>query len=242
MTNTNYYIQLFAKNKPNFENISSNFLDFNKLSNNTNNTFLLIDFNSINPILAKKNIKNLIKLKKKTNIGIWDEKSNKYIIAKAYNYDSNNYFHKFLISSIYAIFKNNKKEMYDYIYNEVCNYLDQKFIDENLCDFKNNKCGEKRNTICTVGCCRHYKHKILGPLPFNKFIICEHLKNKRCSAKCISCKLFTCDYLNKKGIKFKIKEIFLLDTFFNPIQKFIIKTSVYTKKEAIIQKLLFWSF
>lgn len=244
MANKNYNIELFSENKP---NLIDNFLDFNELSNklsnyNTkNNTYLVLDFKSINSTLAKKNIRKLIKLKKKINIGLLDEKTDKYIIAKAYNYDSNNYFHKFIISSIYAIFKNNKKEMYNYIYDEVCDYLDQKFYHENLCEFKENKCGEKRNTTCTVGCCRHYKDKLLGPMPFNKFVVCEYLKDKRCSAKCLSCKLFTCDYLNKKGIKFRIKDIFLLDFFFNPIQKFIIKTSVYTPKDKIIKKLLFWS-
>ena len=78
----------------------------------------------------------------------------------------------------------------------------------------------------------------LGPL--TRLVQCEYLnkENYTCDAKCISCKLFTCDYLEKKGIKFKIKDILLLDTFFNPIQKYYIKYMVFTQKEKIIKRIL----
>ena len=50
----------------------------------------------------------------------------------------------------------------------------------------------------------------------NNLTPCEHLKEDyTCGSKCIACKLFTCDYLEKKGIKFKIKDILLLNVFFN---------------------------
>ena len=57
--------------------------------------------------------------------------------------------------------------------------------------------------------------------PFSKLVLCEYLnkENYTCDAKCLPCKLFTCDYLESKGIKFKIKDILLLNVFFNPIQK-----------------------
>ena len=69
---------------------------------------------------------------------------------------------------------------------------------------------------------------------------CEYLdKNTyKCNAKCISCKLFTCDYLEKKGIKFRIKDILLLDTFFNSLQKYFIKYMVFTPKDKIIKRLM----
>ena len=129
--------------------------------------------------------------------------------------------------------------MYKYIYNIVCDYLDSYFYDKNLCDFKNNKCKEKENTNIEVGCCRHYKNKTLGPyLIGNSFVNCEYLINHKCSTKCISCKLFTCDYLERKGIKFKIKDIFLLDTFFNPLQKYTLKMAKYTSEEEILNRLV----
>ena len=134
---------------------------------------------------------------------------------------------------------NQYKIEYEFVYDEVCDYLDAQF-EKNICDFDNDKCGEKRDTTSCVGCCRHYQHKLLGPLlPGNKFVVCEYLKDKKCMAKCISCKLFTCDYLHKKGIWFKIKDIKELKNF-NIIQKYILKTSEFTPREKIIRRLLFW--
>lgn len=120
----------------------------------------------------------------------------------------------------------------------MCEYLDSYFYGKNLCDFKNNKCGEKRNTSSTTGCCHHFKHKALGP--FSKLVLCEYLNSETytCDAKCLPCKLFTCDYLESKCIKFRIKDILLLDVFFNPLQKYFIKYMVYTPKEKIIKRLL----
>lgn len=180
---------------------------------------LKIDFNALEENKYKKIIKRLLG----------------YVI----NYDENNKKHKEFILGINAVLYNNKYERYNYIYDEVCDYLDGFFYGKNLCDFKDNKCGEKRNTSSNIGCCHHYKNKILGPLLSNNLIPCEYLKEDHsCGAKCISCKLFTCDYLEKKGIKFRIRDIFLLDTFFNPLQKYFIKTMVFNPKNKIINRLL----
>ena len=133
------------------------------------------------------------------------------------------------------------KAKYELIYNNVCAYLDSEF-EKNICDFVDNKCGEKRNTTSNVGCCRHYKNKKLGPLLlWDKLVVCEYLKNKKCDAQCISCKLYTCDYLRGKGIRFKMGDIDALKEF-NVIQKYIIKTSVFTPRHKIIRRLLFWRF
>ena len=143
------------------------------------------------------------------------------------------------LNAVNAIFYNNRYEMYNYIYDNVCDYLDGFFYGKNYCDFKNNKCGEKINTSSNIGCCRHYKNKLLGPLLPNNFTPCEYLKEDHtCSAKCLGCKLFTCDYLRKKGIRFKMKDILLLDVFFNPLQKYYIKVKVFTPKEKILKRLM----
>ena len=135
--------------------------------------------------------------------------------------------------------KNELKKNYELIYFKVCDYLDNEFS-KNICDFENDKCGEKIDTKSCVGCCRKYKNKLLGPLvPYNNWEICEYLKNKKCSVKNIGCKLFTCDYLHKKGIKFRIKDIPMLQEF-NLIQKIIIKSKVQIPQEEVIKKLLFW--
>ena len=202
---------------------------------------LKIDFNTLkienfkNVLRKFLSIKNII-LKKHIPLGIRNE--NTTIIGYIINYDENNEKQNDFILGINAILFDTKYERYNYIYDTVCNYLDSYFYGKNLCDFKNNKCGEKRTTSSVTGCCRHFKIKWLGP--FSKLVECEYLNmdNHTCSVKCISCKLFTCDYLRKKGIQFKIKDILLLDTFFNPLQKYFIKYTTFTPKEKILKRLI----
>lgn len=204
--------------------------------------FIKIDFDSFNEKNYKKLLRKLLFIKRillltHTEIGLL--KDSKKCIGYLVNYDNNNKKHNDFILGINAILYNSRYERYNYIYDTVCDYLDSFFYGKNLCDFKDNKCGEKRNTSSTIGCCRHYKIKWLGP--FTKFVKCEHLtENYTCGAKCIGCKLFTCDYLEKKGVKFRIKDILLLNVFFNPIQKYFIKYMVFTPKEKVLKTLMFF--
>lgn len=198
----------------------------------------IIDFSNINKKTYKKLLKKTLFIKNiisKSKIGM--QKDSKKLLGYIINYDEKSKEHNDFILAINAIFYNNRYERYNYIYDTVCDYLDSYFYGKNLCDFKNNKCGEKRNTSSTTGCCHHAKIKMLGPL--TKMVLCEHLKEDyTCGAKCIGCKLFTCDYLEKKGIKFRIKDILLLDVFFNPLQKYFIKYMVFTPKDKIIKRLM----
>ncbi len=200
---------------------------------------LNIDFNSFDRKQYKKILKRLLFIKKmvsKNRIGIKEE--SKILLGYIINYDKDSKDQNDFILTINAIFYKTRYERYSYIYDTVCDYLDKFFYGKNLCDFKDNQCGEKRGTSSVIGCCRHYKHKFLGPFCFT-WVKCEHLTDEyKCGAKCISCKLYTCDYLRKKGIVFKIKDILLLDVFFRPLQKYYIKYMVYTPKEKIIKRLL----
>ncbi len=200
-----------------------------------------IDFDKIPTKYYKKILKNLLffynlSMKMKKKLGF--ENNNQNIVVYVINYNKEKIVQKDFISALSAIFYSTRYERYNYIYDTVCDYLDSYFYEKNLCDFQNNKCGEKRNTSSTTGCCHHFKHKALGP--FSKLVLCEYLNtvNYTCDAKCLSCKLFTCDYLNSKGIKFRIKDILLLDVFFNPLQKFFIKYMVFTPKEKILKRLI----
>lgn len=227
-----------------YENkLYSNFIDINEISwkkIKNNKVFAIkVDMNKIEKNKHKQLIKKILKLRRKTlkNKNVKNDING--IAVNINNFDINNENQKEIVESLTAILKDNDKLMYEYIYDNVCNYLDECFYGKNLCNFKNNKCGEKINTTSNVGCCRHYKNMFWGPLKLNnKLVQCEYLKDYKCSAKCLPCKLFTCDYLEKRGIKFKINDIFLLDTFLNIIQKIIIKVAVYTPKEKIIKKLL----
>lgn len=236
--NNNYFLKITT----NINKLPLNILNIKKLSIpkiiKMKSFLLKIDFNNLNKKNYKKILKRLLFIKKiisKNKIGILED--SKKLLGYVINYDENNPQHNDFILAINAIFYNTRYERYNYIYDAVCNYLDSYFYGKNLCDFKDNKCGEKRNTSSTTGCCHHFKHKWLGPL--SKLVLCEHLKEDyTCGAKCISCKLFTCDYLKKKGVKFRIKDILLLDTFFNPLQKYFIKYMVFTPKEKILKRLM----
>ena len=236
----NYFLKVlnnindFPNNIINIENL--------KLINTLKKDSLLlkIDFNTINKKNFKKILKKLLYIKtlmSKNKIGI--EENSKIMLGYIINYDENNKNQNDFISAVNAIFYKSRYERYNYIYDTACNYLDNFFYGKNLCDFKNNKCGEKRSTSSITGCCHHFKPKWLGPLS-PKMILCEYLNkvNFTCDAKCLPCKLFTCDYLEKKGVKFKIRDILLLDIFFNPFQKYFIKYKVFTPKDKILKILM----
>lgn len=239
--NNNYNIQIINNSKEiiNKEAVDIQNLNLSKVIKNRK-LMLVIDLKKISKKQYKRILKKLLFIKNITsriNIEIGKIENNKKVIAYLINFNNTNQDQNDFIQAINAIFYNTKYERYNYIYDTVCNYLDNYFYGKNLCDFKNNKCGEKINTSSTTGCCHHFKNKWIGPL--SKLVLCEYLKEDyTCGAKCISCKLFTCDYLEKKGIKFRIKDILLLDVFFNPIQKYFIKYMVFTPKEKIIKRLM----
>ena len=120
------------------------------------------------------------------------------------------------------------KEQYEAVYDLTCKDLDKQFKDHNFCDFKNNQCIAHRHlgNTKTMGCCN------------TRGSICPYLKNEQCSINCISCKLFTCNYLKRKGINFKVRNNPLLKRFFNKKQLLVLTNNLFHDKDVIIQKLL----
>ena len=240
----NYFFQIIEEDK----NLPTCVVDIKKLKVlrllKKKEITLKIDFNKINKNEYKKILKKLLFIKRivqKRKIKFGIQSNSRRLLGYILNYNESSKIQNDFISAINAIFYNTKFERYNYIYDATCEYLDGFFYGKNLCDFKDNKCGEKRNTSSTTGCCHHFKYKKLGPwLPNNKLVLCEYLnkENYSCDAKCISCKLFTCDYLKKKGVRFRIKDILLLNIFFNPLQKYFIKYKVFTPKKETIKTLM----
>ena len=135
-----------------------------------------------------------------------------------------------------AVLITDKEKRYNLIYDTVCDDLDKDFRDNKYCDFKDDVCVAKRNCASkrsTMGCCYHFDRRGI----FGRMNLCENLVDRGCTIKCISCKLYTCNYIKKK---YRIKDIFLLDYFFNPIQKIVIRGNCFKTKEQIMKKLLFW--
>lgn len=164
--------------------------------------------------------------------------------CKILGYITNNFSNKLLnefFECLEALQYTGIAEQYDYIYDTLCDKLDEKFKKENLCDFKNDQCVANRagaSAHDTMGCCYSFKYS----KSIFKFIedvkLCTYLDNKNCSTKCITCKLFICKYLRDKGIKIKVDEFLLVSSFFNKKQQEIISNNFFTKKEIILEKLI----
>ena len=130
----------------------------------------------------------------------------------------------------------NIEKRYSKLYDMICDYLDNEFINKNVCGFKNNLCsrrqymiekGIKKDTYLN-GCCHSYKE---GK-------DCEHLKNGRCSIKNIACKTFTCPYLKLKGKNYSINKIYFAKYFFNFRQKFYMQNTYFVDKDIVLKGIL----
>ena len=130
-----------------------------------------------------------------------------------------------------------RKDKYSLIYDYACDYLDNEFISGNWCNFNNNKCVYNRTKPKSVqvnSCCTRNYNKEL----------CKYFDNKEksCSIKCLSCKLFVCPYLEKKGIKCSIKKTPYLHYFLSLRQKQISKINFFKPKGVFIKKWLRWYY
>ncbi len=183
---------------------------------------------SDNLVVSIKKIQN-IKIIKEVPIYVY------YIAGKSY-------YEQFVITSLCVLNCKSKTEKYSYLYDSVCEYLDNRVVSTNVCGFENDKCIAKRDTNCTMGCCHHYKNKYFGVLYEKKLHLCEYQKNKKCTAKCITCKMYMCDTLRKKGYNFNTKNVITLKRYFNVLQKLVIISSFFTPKDKILKKILLLSF
>lgn len=130
----------------------------------------------------------------------------------------------------------NIEKRYSKLYDMICDYLDNEFINKNVCGFQNDLCSKRRYMIekgikkdsYINGCCHSYKHS-------ND---CEHLKNGRCSIKNIACKTFTCPYLRLKGKNYSINKIYFAKYFFNFRQKFYMQNTYFVDKDVVLKGIL----
>jgi hypothetical protein len=137
---------------------------------------------------------------------------------------------KDLAQIITAINKKDKRERYEYIYDKVCENIEQQMTENNYCDFIDNRCIANRTqkTVRHInGCC--YKR---GEG------LCKLLDNGKCKIKNISCSLFMCSYMKKKGIEFSCDKLLLTKYFFNRKERKILKNSFFKSKDEIIDRLL----
>ena len=164
----------------------------------------------------------------------------KYMIDLYYNNEKidinyitkNNVLNNKLIDIIevsHAINLKNEKDKFDYIYDTVCNKLDER-IKTNYCEFKDDICVKyrKKGSNHKNGCC---ECKGRGK--------CKYLINSECTMKsCMACKLFTCYTLKTMGIIQNINDFVLTKYFFTNKQKDILQFSYWTPKEIVMEKLM----
>lgn len=175
---------------------------------------------------SKYGVKVGIKIDKKEVIGM--------LVTERTEIDCQN-----ILDIIKALTINDKRQRYEYIYDTVCNQLDKEFQDNNFCDFKCDRCKASRANYTrnkVMGCCYSFNYNVWRGA-YN-IRLCKYLKDNKCTIKCIACKMFTCKYLQKKGIKYNVNNILLLDCFFSRKQKEIISSNFFIDKNEIIDKLL----
>ena len=203
---------------------------FNKRFKKNNPALKIVFKNNIN-----YNLKVLKKVKKMLESGIKFQTGKTNFILENYNDDILNAFKAFEIKD--------KKKQYSFVYDLVCDYLDNLWVKTNPCKFCDNKCLATRNNHLYLkedGCCYSFEwtKNIFKPIKNKKR--CKYLgQNKRCQVKNISCLLFTCEYLTKSGtFNINYNDLLLLKLFFNRKQKLILRYNYFQKKEKIISKLL----
>ena len=194
----------------------------------------------------KKFCKNLVAIKVKRNFIKPDEcidivdfinnlnvatNSNYSFTAKEIN-EENIFKEEQIISAIRIKRIKDRKAQISVIYDEICKYLNSDFIQNNYCDFINNKCIAQRHfnfypINSKNGCC------------FMEVRKCKHLnKNGSCKVECMPCRLFACPYLSKKGIGYWANEFVLLKAFFTKEQRKHLIFDFYKPKEYIINKIM----
>jgi len=127
---------------------------------------------------------------------------------------------------------------YELVYDYICDELDKKFANNELCQFEDDRCIVNRkyyNKDKIMGCCYSFKY---NGIQFSDIKLCEHQKDHKCDVKCLGCKLFTCDYLKKHGVRFSLENMPVALAFFSRKQREILRTTFFTSKNIILDKVL----
>lgn len=120
-----------------------------------------------------------------------------------------------------------KHDRLSFIYDIVCDRLDNLFIKDNMCEFKNGKCYSNR--------CKKFE-KVNGCCSNNKNINCKYFDKDHCTIKCSGCKFYICPNLKKKKGPIKLKDIYITNLL-SVRQKIILRYTVFTPKEVIVNKM-----
>ncbi len=205
----------------------------NKYEINANISDTVLDDGKLNA-----SVKQIVKLLRKNNF-----KKKEIVIntnLNLDNFDKIDNKHFTLISALNSCKIQDKDKRLEYIYMAACKYLDNDFQNNNICEFCDDVCLGKKKYNMKNGCC--HEATLKNVFFFKDFPLCRYLKDKRCIADCLGCKIFTCNDVRKKGFKYTYYNIPLVRYFFNFIQKIIIRFSVFTHKDTVLKRLKAFNF
>lgn len=143
-----------------------------------------------------------------------------------------------LLKTLQALLQEDVYKECEVVYDYICDELDKKFADNSICQFENNRCIVNRkhyNKDKVMGCCYSFDY---NGLYFSNVKLCEHQKEHKCDIKCMACKLFTCEYLRKHGIRFTLEKMPVALAFFSKKQRNILRTTFFVEKETVIKKVM----
>lgn len=245
-----YFTEYFKENDNIISTFKENIIIITPKHNNINsklvknlneNTLIILNINnSFNYVKFLINsLKRLLLLTNRYNKKISVEYSNLKIISMIMSNDA--IYDNDVINCIKAMLISNRNKQYEFIYDTVCDYLDNQFDKCNLCDFKNDKCIANREGATAhndMGCCYSFEYASIFDFRLVKNDkLCQYLQNKKCTTKNITCKLFTCKYLKAKNKQFDSHKILLLECFLNKKQHDIIQSNFFRTREEILNKL-----
>lgn len=140
------------------------------------------------------------------------------------------------ISLLIKVFNiEDEKEKLAFVYDTFCENMMEEISRLNYCYFINNKCIKMRYTSGFPnskenGCCSNTY--------MDKGRDCRYLKDDHSCAICsISCRVFTCLYLQERGIDHSLWQYPIIDCTLNKLSRAKIIHNFFTPKEKIMQKL-----
>ena len=125
---------------------------------------------------------------------------------------------------------NDLYDRYGLVYDYICDFIDRDRNEKNYCDFRDGKCIANR--------LHRSVHNVNGCCYIRKVGLCSHLVDGSCTIKNITCKIFVCEYLESKGIKYDLKDILPVKKIFNRKQINLLRSSYFKPKEEIINMLV----
>ncbi|MBQ9314333.1 MAG: hypothetical protein IJ220_04945 [Clostridia bacterium] len=137
---------------------------------------------------------------------------------------------------IYVYHLEENEKILSYVYDNISRQMLEEAKKLNYCNFLNNTCVGMRYTDNSFpnseenGCCNNtYKDKGKN---------CRYMKDDHsCSISSISCRVFTCQYLQNRGIDHSLWQYPLIDCVFKKLARTKIIYDFFTPKEVMMKKL-----